>query len=48
MLGVFGRMLSLFAKSPSYGNFVNEAQKGGITPKNLNEYFGYGVYVGRK
>jgi len=48
MLGVLCRMLSLYAKSPAYRRFVKEAREGGVTPENLDEYFGYGVYVGRK
>jgi ubiquinone/menaquinone biosynthesis C-methylase UbiE len=48
MLGVLFRMLSLYARSPAYRKFVKEARKDGITPKNLDEYFGYGLYVGRK
>ena len=48
MLGVLGRMLSLYVISSAYRKFVKEVQQGGITPKNLDEYFGYGLYVGRK
>ncbi len=48
MLGVFCRILSLYAKSPAYRRFVKEVREGGFTPENLDEYFGYGVYVGRK
>jgi arsenite methyltransferase len=48
MLGVFGRMLSLFVKNPAYREFVKKTQQGGVTPKDLDEYFGYGLYVGRK
>ena len=28
--------------------FVKEVQRGGITPPNLEEYFGYGIYAGKK
>jgi len=48
MLGVLGRTLSLYARSPAYRRFVKEVREGGVTPKNLDEYFGYGIYVGRK
>ncbi len=48
MLGVLGRTLALYAKSPAYRRFVKEQREGGITPENLDEYFGYGIYVGRK
>jgi len=48
ILGVLFRMLSLYARSPAYRKFVKEAQKDGITPKNLDEYFGYGLFIGQK
>jgi len=48
MLGVLCRALPLYAKSPAYRRFVKEVREGGVTPENLDEYFGYGVYVGRK
>lgn len=48
MLGVVFRMLSLYTRNPSYRKFVKKVRKDGVTPKNLNEYFGYGLYVGRK
>jgi len=48
MLSVMGRMLLLYAKSPAYRKFVKEVRKGGVTPDNLEEYFGYGLFVGRK
>jgi ubiquinone/menaquinone biosynthesis C-methylase UbiE len=48
MLGVLGRMLLLYARSPAYRKFVKGVRQGGVTPKNLKEYFGYGLFVGRK
>ena len=48
MLGVLCRILSLYAKSPAYRRFVKGVREGGVTPENLDEYFGYGIYVGRK
>jgi len=47
-LGVMGRMLFLYLRNPAYRKFVKQVQKDGITPKNLDEYFGYGLFVGRK
>jgi hypothetical protein len=35
-------------RSPAYRRFVKDVQKEGITPKNLEEYLGYGLFVGRK
>jgi len=48
MMGVMYRMLSLYIKNPSYREFVKKMKKEGVTPKNLDQYFGYGLYVGRK
>jgi ubiquinone/menaquinone biosynthesis C-methylase UbiE len=47
-LGVMWRMLGLYLRSSEYRKFVKDAGKGGITPKNLDEYFGYGLFVGHK
>jgi hypothetical protein len=48
MLRVIGRTLMLYAKSPAYRSFVKEVRQGGILPENLEEYFGYGLFIGRK
>ena len=49
MLGVWGRMFSLYTKSPAYRRFLKQVQEsGGVAPENLDEYFGYGLFVGRK
>jgi arsenite methyltransferase len=48
LLGILGRMLSLYTRSPAYRKFVKGASRSGITPKNLPEYFGYGLFVGKK
>mgnify|MGYP001035270086 CR=1 FL=1 len=48
MLRVMGRALLLYAKSSSYRDFVKRVRQGGIVPDNLKEYFGYGLFVGRK
>ena len=48
LLGILGRMILLYTRSPDYRKFVKEASKGGITPENLSEYFGYGLFVGQK
>ena len=42
------RALSLYLRSPAYRRFVKEVQKEGITPDNLEDYLGYGLFVGRK
>lgn len=48
MLGVMWRMLHLYIRNPAYRRFVKKVQGEGITPQNLDEYFGYGIYVGKK
>lgn len=48
MLKVFGRMIKLYTQSPDYRKFVKEARQGGIVPEKLDEYFGYGLFVGQK
>jgi ubiquinone/menaquinone biosynthesis C-methylase UbiE len=48
MLRVFRRMITLYIKNPAYREFVKGVQQQGITPPNLDVYFGYGLYVGRK
>jgi arsenite methyltransferase len=48
MLRVLLRTLRLYARNPRYRRFVKEVQQRGITPDGLHEYFGYGLYVGRK
>ncbi|MCK4476167.1 MAG: class I SAM-dependent methyltransferase [Methanophagales archaeon] len=50
--GIFkacGRLLSLYFKNSTYRKAIKEMAKGARgTPKNLLEYYGYGIYVGRK
>jgi arsenite methyltransferase len=48
MLRSIYRALSLYARNPAYRRFVKEVRKEGITPDNLEEYLGYGVFIGRK
>jgi hypothetical protein len=48
MLRVWGRMLRLYVKNPAYRRFVKRVRQAGLVPENLDAYFGYGLYVGRK
>jgi len=48
MLRVMGRTVSLYARNPAYRSFVKGVRQDGVAPENLDEYFGYGLYVGRK
>jgi len=45
LLRVWFRALSLYINNKEYRSIIKEAKN---TPKNLFEYFGYGIYVGRK
>jgi arsenite methyltransferase len=42
------RGLAMYIRNPAYRAFVKGVREGGIVPQNLDEYFGYGMYVGRK
>jgi arsenite methyltransferase len=48
MIGSMLRALGLYVRNPAYRAFVKGVSKGGVVPENLAEYFGYGMYVGRK
>ncbi len=48
MLRVLGRALRLYAKSPAYRQFVKGVGQRGVVPTGLAEYFGYGLFVGRR
>lgn len=48
MLGIWRRTLALYLRNPAYRRFVKSVGQTGIAPKNLDEYFGYGLYVGKK
>lgn len=42
------RILGLYLRSPAYREFVKGVRQRGLTPENIDEYFGYGIFVGRK
>ena len=48
MIRVLRRILSLYIRSVDYRLFVKRVRDEGITPENLDKYFGYGLFVGRK
>lgn len=48
MLRVWWRMLLLYGRNPAYRRFVKGLRESGVVPENLEEYFGYGLFVGRK
>jgi ubiquinone/menaquinone biosynthesis C-methylase UbiE len=47
-LGIMARIFRMYLQDPEYRMFVREVQEGGVVPKNLFEYFGYGLFVARK
>ena len=48
MMGVMGRTLKLYVRNTAYREFARKLKQEGVTPENLSEYFGYGIYIGRK
>ena len=48
MLGVWRRTLALYLRNPAYRRFVKQVRQAGLVPDNYHEYFGYGLFVGRK
>jgi len=48
IVGVYGRILRLYLRNPAYRKFVKGVRQAGVAPPNLTDYFGYGLYVGRK
>ena len=48
MLKSMVRGFSMYARNSEYRRFVKGVRSGGLTPDNLTEYFGYGIYVGKK
>jgi SAM-dependent methyltransferase len=49
MLGVYGRILRLYARNSAYRKFLREVRQGDVpAPAKVAEYLGCGLYVGRK
>lgn len=48
MFRILARTMKLYIKDPSYRKFVRSVRDQGIAPSNLIEYFGYGLYIGKK
>jgi ubiquinone/menaquinone biosynthesis C-methylase UbiE len=48
MLTILWRTFKMYLRNPAYRCFVKRVRADGITPKNLEHYFGYGFYVGKK
>jgi ubiquinone/menaquinone biosynthesis C-methylase UbiE len=48
MVRILKRTFKLYRANENYRNFLKNVNQGGLTPEDLTEYFGYGIYVGRK
>ena len=48
MLGIWRRMLGLYIRNPAYRRFHKSLRQQGLMPEKIDEYFGYGIYVGQK
>jgi SAM-dependent methyltransferase len=48
MLGIWWRMLGLVIGSPAYRRFLKALRQQGLGPSGLDDYLGYGLFVGRK
>ena len=42
------RALVMYLRNPDYREFLKDVRQVGVLPENVGEYFGYGLYVGRK
>lgn len=48
MFRTLWRALRLYLRNPAYRSFDQGIRNSGLKPQNLEQYFGYGLYVGRK
>ena len=48
ILSIWYRALRLYIRNPAYRSFLKKVKEVGPAPENLDECFGYGIYVGRK
>ena len=48
ILGTMGRAFRMYLRNPNYRNFLKRIRQRGVVPENLEEYFGYGIFVGKK
>lgn len=47
-LGSVLQAFGLYLRSSDYREFVKSIRSEGLTPPELDEYFGYGIYIGKK
>jgi ubiquinone/menaquinone biosynthesis C-methylase UbiE len=48
ILGTMGRAFQLYLRNPNYRKFLKRIRQSGIAPDNIEEFFGYGIFVGKK
>lgn len=48
MVSTLTRAFRMYLRNPNYRQFVKDVNQGGLIPDNFKEYFGYGIFVGRK
>lgn len=48
LIRILGRTFKLYFRNQHYREFVKGVRQSGISPEDLTEYFGYGIYAGRK
>lgn len=48
MFMVLLRAAGMYLNNSEYRKFVKRVQKKGITPPNITEFFGYGIYIAQK
>lgn len=48
MLAIQWRAIKMYLRNPNYRRFLKRVSSEGIVPKTLDEYFGYGFYIGKK
>jgi ubiquinone/menaquinone biosynthesis C-methylase UbiE len=47
-LGMLWRALKLYLRSPAYREFLASIRQESIVPSGLEDYLGYGIYIGKK
>ncbi|NTW08574.1 MAG: class I SAM-dependent methyltransferase [Anaerolineaceae bacterium] len=47
-VGIVARMIRLYAVNPAYREFIKQVHRKGVTPAHLEDYFGYGIFTGKK
>ncbi len=47
-MGSLAQAFLLYLRDPNYREFLKSIGKEGLIPPDLDEYFGYGIYIGKK